>query len=123
MSFAELRNTEGELRAFQLRLGIVGFVVLAAFGLLLARLIWLQVLQHDAALPASRQEILGEARDRIERTREVVFDLLAFMRPLRLARLAWPAGVVLDALCEAVSGHPDAAEVTLTRALEGRRDM
>ncbi len=76
----------------------------------------LQVLQHDAALPASRQEILGEARDRIERTREVVFDLLAFMRPLRLARLAWPAGVVLDALCEAVSGHPDAAEVTLTRA-------
>ena len=47
MSFAELRNTEGELRAFQLRLGIVGFVVLAAFGLLLARFIWLQVLQHD----------------------------------------------------------------------------
>ncbi len=74
----------------------------------------LQVLQHDAALPVSRQEILGEARDRIERTREVVFDLLAFMRPLRLARLAWPAGVVLDALCEAVSGHPEAAEVAIT---------
>ena len=47
MSFAELRNTEGELHAFQLRLGIVGFVVLAAFGLLLARFVWLQVLQHD----------------------------------------------------------------------------
>jgi len=75
----------------------------------------LQVLQHDATLPASRQEILGEARDRIERTREVVFDLLAFMRPLRLARLAWPTGVVLDALCEAVAGHPQAAGVTIAR--------
>jgi penicillin-binding protein 2 len=48
MSFGELRNTEGELRAFQLRLGVVGFAVLAAFGLLLARFVWLQVLQHDA---------------------------------------------------------------------------
>jgi penicillin-binding protein 2 len=48
MSFAELRNTEGELRAFQLRLGIVGTAVLAAFALLLARFVWLQVLQHDA---------------------------------------------------------------------------
>ncbi len=76
----------------------------------------LQVLQHDAALPASRQEILGEARDRIERTREVVFDLLAFMRPLRLARLAWPTGVVLDALAEAVDGHPEVAGVTIERA-------
>ncbi len=48
MRFAELRNTQGELRDFQLRLGFAGFVVLAAFGLLLARFIWLQVLQHDA---------------------------------------------------------------------------
>jgi penicillin-binding protein 2 len=46
--FAELRNTEGELRAFQLRLGVVGTAVLAAFALLLARFLWLQVLQHDA---------------------------------------------------------------------------
>jgi penicillin-binding protein 2 len=48
MRFAELRNTEGELRAFQLRLGVAGFAVLVAFGLLLARFVWLQVLQHDA---------------------------------------------------------------------------
>jgi penicillin-binding protein 2 len=48
MRFAELKNYESELRAFQLRLGFAGFVVLAAFGLLLARFIWLQVLQHDA---------------------------------------------------------------------------
>jgi len=48
MRFAELKNYESELRAFQLRLGLAGFVVLAAFGLLLARFVWLQVLQHDA---------------------------------------------------------------------------
>ena len=48
MRFAELRNYAGELRAFQLRLGFAGLVVLAAFGLLLARFVWLQVLQHDA---------------------------------------------------------------------------
>jgi signal transduction histidine kinase len=76
----------------------------------------LQVLQHDAALPVSRQEILGEARHRIDRTREVVFDLLAFVRPLRLARLSWPTGVVLDALVEAVAGHPEVAEVAIVRA-------
>ena len=48
MRFAELKNHRDELRAFQLRLGFAGFVVLAAFGLLLARFVWLQVLQHDA---------------------------------------------------------------------------
>jgi len=48
MKFAELKNFQGELRAFQLRLGFAGFVVLAAFGVLLARFVWLQVLQHDA---------------------------------------------------------------------------
>ncbi|MDH3318929.1 MAG: penicillin-binding protein 2 [Betaproteobacteria bacterium] len=48
MRFAELRNTEGELRAFQVRLGAAGLAVLVALGLLLARFVWLQVLQHDA---------------------------------------------------------------------------
>ena len=40
------KNTERELYQFQLRLGIVGVVVLAAFGLLLARFLFLQVVQH-----------------------------------------------------------------------------
>lgn len=48
MRFAELRNTESELRAFQVRLGVAGLAVLIAFALLLARFVWLQVLQHDA---------------------------------------------------------------------------
>ena len=48
MRFAELRNTESELRGFQVRLGVAGLAVLIAFALLLARFVWLQVLQHDA---------------------------------------------------------------------------
>lgn len=48
MRFAELRNTESELHAFQVRLGVAGLAVLVAFALLLARFVWLQVLQHEA---------------------------------------------------------------------------
>ncbi|MDH4094059.1 MAG: penicillin-binding protein 2 [Betaproteobacteria bacterium] len=48
MRFAELRNTARELQDFQLRLGVAGLAVLIAFALLLARFVWLQVLQHDA---------------------------------------------------------------------------
>jgi len=48
VSFAEIRNTELELRDFQVRLGVAGLVVLVGFVLLLARFVWLQVLQHEA---------------------------------------------------------------------------
>src|SRR5919108_3477182 len=47
MGAAELRNYERELHQFQLRVGIAGFVVLLAFGLLAARFFFLQVVQHD----------------------------------------------------------------------------
>src|SRR5436190_11674421 len=43
----EIRNSEQELHQFQLRVGIAGAVVLAAFALLAARFLWLQGLQHD----------------------------------------------------------------------------
>lgn len=78
----------------------------------------LQVLQHDASLPASRQEIVGEARRRIGRTREVVAELLAYMRPLRLVRHAWPVPEVLDAIRESVLGHPELAGVEV-RIVDG----
>jgi penicillin-binding protein 2 len=48
VSFGELRNTEHELRGFQVRLGVAGLAVLLAFALLLARFVWLQVLRHEA---------------------------------------------------------------------------
>lgn len=47
MRLAELRNTERELHNFHLRMAIAAAVALLAFGLLLARFVYLQVLQHD----------------------------------------------------------------------------
>jgi len=47
MRLAELKNHEKELYFFQLRIGVAGVAVLIAFGLLLARFIQLQVVQHD----------------------------------------------------------------------------
>src|SRR5918992_3992468 len=44
---AELRNYERELAQFHLRIGVAGIVVLIGFGLLAARFIFLQVIQHD----------------------------------------------------------------------------
>jgi len=47
MRLAEIRNTKRELYYFQLRLGVAGVVVLAAFTLLFARFFYLQVIQHQ----------------------------------------------------------------------------
>jgi penicillin-binding protein 2 len=47
MRFTELKNTQRELHYFQLRVGFAGMFVVAAFGLLFARFIYLQVIQHD----------------------------------------------------------------------------
>ena len=47
MRLAELRNHEREMQQFQLRLGIAAVAVLAAFGLLAARFVYLQVIQHS----------------------------------------------------------------------------
>jgi penicillin-binding protein 2 len=44
---AELRNYERELARFHLRIGVAGVLVLIGFGLLAARFIFLQVIQHD----------------------------------------------------------------------------
>jgi penicillin-binding protein 2 len=44
---SELRNYERELAQFHLRIGVAGVVVLIAFGVLAARFVFLQVIQHD----------------------------------------------------------------------------
>ncbi|HJY76295.1 MAG TPA: penicillin-binding protein 2 [Burkholderiales bacterium] len=44
---AELRNYERELAQFHLRIGVAGVLVLIGFGLLAARFLFLQVVQHD----------------------------------------------------------------------------
>jgi penicillin-binding protein 2 len=42
-----LRDQQGELSVFRNRLMVTGFVIVAAFALLLGRFTWLQVVQHD----------------------------------------------------------------------------
>src|SRR5690242_20893691 len=44
---AELKNIRRELHFFQVRLGVAGAFVLAAFAVLLARFFYLQVIQHQ----------------------------------------------------------------------------
>jgi len=43
----ELRNAEADASRFRMRVWLVGVVVLLAFGLLVARLVFLQVVRHD----------------------------------------------------------------------------
>jgi penicillin-binding protein 2 len=47
MHLTEFKDHQRELHYFQLRIGIAGVFVLAAFSLLLVRLVYLQVLQYD----------------------------------------------------------------------------
>ncbi|MGH8650471.1 MAG: penicillin-binding protein 2, partial [Burkholderiales bacterium] len=44
---AEIRNTQRELHYFQLRLGLAGAIVLAAFAVLFGRFFYLQVIQSE----------------------------------------------------------------------------
>ena len=43
----ELRNVEADLGRFRARVYVVSIVVLVCFGLLVARLVYLQVVRHD----------------------------------------------------------------------------
>ena len=47
MKLTEFKNTQRELYYFQVRVGVAGMVVLAAFAVLLARFVYLQVVQHE----------------------------------------------------------------------------
>jgi penicillin-binding protein 2 len=47
MGTAELRNSERELQQFQLRIGVAAIVMLIAFGILVGRFFFLQVVQHE----------------------------------------------------------------------------
>jgi penicillin-binding protein 2 len=47
MRFAELKDTRRELYYFQVRIGVAGAVVLAAFAILFSRFFYLQVIEHN----------------------------------------------------------------------------
>ena len=42
-----LRDQRAELNVFRSRLTVAGFLALAAFGVLVARFVWLQVVQRE----------------------------------------------------------------------------
>src|SRR5690606_19516170 len=44
----ELRNVEADLAHFRTRVIVIALAVLFAFGLVVARMVWLQVVQHEA---------------------------------------------------------------------------
>ncbi len=46
----ELRNVESDLALFRTRVLVIGLAVVVAFGLIAARLVWLQVVRHDELL-------------------------------------------------------------------------
>jgi penicillin-binding protein 2 len=48
MRSAEIRNNERELEEFRLRIGVAAIAVVAAFGLLGARFVFLQLVQHES---------------------------------------------------------------------------
>ncbi len=50
-----MRNTERELWQFRTRAMVAGLLVLACFGLLLTRFVWLQVVKHDDYLARAEQ--------------------------------------------------------------------
>lgn len=43
----DFHNADGDLNRFRFRIGIAALLVLLAFGVLLGRFVWLQVVQHD----------------------------------------------------------------------------
>ena len=43
----EIKDTERELQLFRMRLSVAGLVVFICFGLLVARFVWLQIIQHN----------------------------------------------------------------------------
>ena len=54
MHVAELKNVRRELHYFQVRLGVAGALVLAAFAVLFGRFFYLQVIQRPPRRATSR---------------------------------------------------------------------
>nr|WP_236590016.1 penicillin-binding protein 2 [Ramlibacter aurantiacus] len=108
-----MRNVEAEISRFRARVLVASLVVLACFALLVARLVWLQVVRHD------------ELSERAERNRTAVVPIVpnrglildrngivlatnysAFTLEITPSRLAAPLDETIDALSEIVEIQP-----------------
>ena len=109
----ELRNIEADLSRFRGRVLVASTVVLACFLLLVARLVWLQVVRHD------------ELRERAESNRTAIVPIVphrglildrngivlasnysAYTLEITPSRLAAPVDETLDALAAVVDIQP-----------------
>ena len=80
----------------------------------------LQVLERgELPSPRERVEVAREMRERIDRARRVLDDVLAWTRPPRLDRHCWPVPDLLESLRDAVAGLPEAARVVVEIADTG----
>jgi penicillin-binding protein 2 len=109
----ELRDVERELDSFRGRLLAAALFVLFCFGLLAARLVWLQVIQHDALLTqaeANRVAVVPVVPNRgliLDRNGVVLANnFSAYTLEITPSRLAQPLDATIDALTELVEITP-----------------
>jgi penicillin-binding protein 2 len=109
----ELRDVERELDSFRGRLLAAALFVLFCFGLLAARLVWLQVIQHDALLTqaeANRVAVVPVVPNRgliLDRNGVVLANnFSAYTLEITPSRLAQPLDPTIDALTELVEITP-----------------
>jgi penicillin-binding protein 2 len=109
----ELRNLEAELRGFRGRVLAASVVVLLCFGLLVARMVWLQVVQHDALdeqAEANRTAIVPIVPNRgliLDRNGIVLAsNYSAYTLELTPSRLDRPVDQVVDELAKIVDISP-----------------
>lgn len=109
---AEIKNTQRELYYFQLRLSVVGAIVMAAFAILFARFVYLQVIQHhyyDTRAEDNRILVVPILPNRgliLDRNGAVLArNYSAYTLELTLAKIANPEATI-DALSAIVDIQP-----------------
>ncbi len=109
----ELRNIEAELTRFRARVLVASIVVLVCFALLIARLVWLQVVRHEEL--SARAENNRTAVVPIVPNRGLILDrngivlatnYSAFTLEITPSRLTAPMEDTIDALAQVVDIQP-----------------
>ena len=108
----EIRNVEAELSHFRTRVLVAGLLVIVAFGLVAARMVYLQVVRHDdllAQAESNRTAVLpvvpnrGQILDRKGRVLATNFSAYTLeITPSKVEDL----DATIDALAEVVEIHP-----------------
>src|SRR5690606_2988461 len=110
---SELKDTERELHHFRVRLSVIAIFIFICFGLLLARLAWLQVVRYDdyaARAENNRISVVPVAPNRglITDRNGVVLarNFSAYTLEITPSKLKRPLDVVIDDLATLVDIQP-----------------